>query len=299
MSALVYYIALPFIYLLSMLPFWVLYRVCDVLFIIVYHLLGYRKKVVVENLRNSFPEKSETEIQQIAKRFFQYFCDLILETIKTLTISPKTVKKRLEFAGTDLIRSYYEKDQSIILILGHLGNWELAGARFGVEPDIHRLYVIYHPLKNKYFDQLVYHMRTRLGNRLYEMKKTLRGMVGNRKERTATAFIADQTPSSDNAFWLTFLNQDTPIFMGTEKIARKFNYPVVYISVKRVKRGYYKIESELLYDNPKETDENEISIRHTKRLEEDIQAQPELWLWTHRRWKHKRQQYKHDQQPTD
>ncbi|NRB48961.1 MAG: lysophospholipid acyltransferase family protein [Saprospiraceae bacterium] len=298
MSALIYYIALPFIYLLSILPFWILYRISDIMFILVYHVIGYRRKVVLDNLRNSFPEKSETEIQQISKRFFQYFCDLILETIKTLTISPETVKKRLAFDDPALLTQYCEKKQSIILILGHWGNWELAGARFGVEPGIHQLYVIYHPLKNKYFDRLVYHMRTRLGNKLYAMKKTLRGMVGNRKEVTATAFIADQTPSPDNAFWLTFLNQDTPIFMGTEKIAQKFNYPVVYMSVRRVKRGYYEIESELLFDNPKETSEHEISIRHTARLEEDIRSQPELWLWTHRRWKHKRQQYKHDQQPT-
>ena len=296
MNALVYYIALPFIYLISILPFWLMYRLSDMAFVIVYYLLGYRKKVVLTNLRHSFPEKSEAEIQQIAKRFYQYFCDLILETVKTLTISPKAVKKRLTFEDTAVLKAYYQKQQSVILILGHWGNWELAGARFGVEPDLHQLFVIYHELKNKYFDQLVYHMRTRLGNQLYEMKKTLRGMVSNRKEVTATAFIADQTPSHENVFWLTFLHQDTPIFMGPEKIARKFNYPVIYISVRREKRGCYAIESELLFDNPKEANENEISIRHTRRLEKDIRSQPELWLWTHRRWKHKRQQQQHDRQ---
>lgn len=289
MSALVYYIALPFIYLLSILPFWLMYRLSDFAFVIVYYLLGYRKKIVLNNLRKSFPEKSEAEIQAIAKRFYQYFCDLILETIKTLTISRETVRKRLKFENTAALKEYYQKKQSVILILGHWGNWELAGARFGVEPGLHQLFVIYHQLKNKQFDQLVYHMRTRLGNKLYEMKKTLRGMVADRREVTATAFIADQTPSHENVFWHNFLHQDTPIFMGPEKIARKFNYPVFYISVRREKRGYYAIESELLFDNPKETEGNEISIRHTKRLEEDIQSQPEIWLWTHRRWKHKRQ----------
>ena len=293
MSTLIFYLALPFIYLISLLPFWLMYRLSDFFFVVLYYGLSYRKKVVLTNLRNSFPEKSEQEIQAIARRFYRYFCDLILETLKSLTISPQQVKKRLTFEGLEVLAQYYEKKQSVILILGHLGNWELAGARFAVEP-IHQLFVIYRPLKNKYFDRLVYHMRTRLGNKLYPMKGTFKGMVGNRKEVTATAFIADQTPSPDNAFWLNFLHQDTPVFLGTERIAQKFNYPIIYTSVKRPKRGHYRIGMELLFDNPKDTAEHEISITHTKRLEKDIKAQPEIWLWTHRRWKHKRQQQQHN-----
>ena len=239
MSTLIFYLALPFIYLISLLPFWLMYRLSDFFFVVLYYGLSYRKKVVLTNLRNSFPEKSEQEIQAIARRFYRYFCDLILETLKSLTISPQQVKKRLTFEGLEVLAQYYEKKQSVILILGHLGNWELAGARFAVEP-IHQLFVIYRPLKNKYFDRLVYHMRTRLGNKLYPMKGTFKGMVGNRKEVTATAFIADQTPSPDNAFWLNFLHQDTPVFLGTERIAQKFNYPIIYTSVKRPKRGHYR-----------------------------------------------------------
>ncbi len=294
MNGLIFYLTLPFIYLISLLPFWLMYRVSDLVFVVLYHGLSYRKEVVVTNLRNSFPEKSEEEIQAIAKRFFRYFCDLILEAIKTLTISPRQAKKHLTFKGLEVLEQYYEKKQSIILVLGHFGNWELTGARFAVEP-VHQLYIIYRPLKNKYFDQLAYHMRTRLGNRLYPMKETAKGMMDNSKDVTATAFIADQTPSPRNALWLDFLQQDTPVFLGTERLARKFNYPVVYMSSKRPKRGHYTIELELLFDNPMDTADNEITLTHTKRLEKDIKEQPEIWLWTHRRWKHKRPQPQNDQ----
>ncbi len=294
MSALIFYLALPFIYLISLLPFWLMYRVSDFLFVVLYYGLSYRKKVVLTNLRNSFPEKSEQEIQVIARRFYRYLCDLILETLKSLTISPRQVKKHLTFEGIEVLQHYHEKKQSVIVVLGHFGNWELAGARFAVEPIIHQLFIIYRPLKNKYFDRLFYHMRTRLGNKLYPMKEATRGMVNDRKDLTSTAFIADQTPSPDNALWLTFLNQDTPVFLGTERLARKLNYPIIYIAAKRPKRGHYCIEMELLFDQPKDTAENEITIAHTKRLEKDIIAQPEIWLWTHRRWKHKRQQQQND-----
>lgn len=294
MNGLIFYLILPFIYLISLLPFWLMYRVSDLVFVVLYHGLSYRKEVVVTNLRNSFPEKSEQEIQAIAKRFFRYFCDLILEAIKTLTISPRQAKKHLTFKGHEILEHYYEKKQSVILVLGHFGNWELTGARLAVEP-FHQLYIIYRPLKNKYFDQLAYHMRTRLGNRLYSMKETTKGMMDNSNDVTATAFIADQTPSPKKALWLDFLQQDTPVFLGTERLARKFNYPVIYMSSKRPKRGHYNIELELLFDNPVDTAENEITLAHTKRLEKDIKEQPEIWLWTHRRWKHKRPQPQNDQ----
>ena len=287
MTAVVYYLSLPFLYLVSLLPFWWLYRVSDFLFVVVYYIIGYRKKVVNTNLKNSFPEKTEEEINSIQRKFYAYFCDLIVESLKTLTISPKTLKKRISFANTDVFKKYYDQQQSIIIAMGHWGNWELAGARFAIEP-LHKLYVIYHPLHNKYFDQLVYKMRTRLGNGLYAMKDTLRGMIRNRKNVTATAFIADQTPSARDAFWMKFLNQDTPIFTGTGRIANKMKYPVVYVSVKRVQRGYYEIVLEDLVPKPEDMQPEQIVEMFTKKLEEDIRKMPEIWLWSHRRWKHKR-----------
>lgn len=288
MQAVSYYIALPFLYLISLLPFWVLYRVSDLFFVIIYYVLGYRKKVVLDNLRNSFPEKSEQELKKIAFDFYRYLCDLFLETFKTLTISKKQMLAhcKMNEETQKLFDSYHKQQRSIILVMGHFGNWEWAGNV--VDSSKHQLYVIYHQLSNKYFNQLVIKMRTRFGTKLIEMKSTLRDMVTNRKEVTATAFIADQTPFPESAYWTTFLNQDTPVFTGTEKIASKFNYPVIYISIKRIKRGYYEIFGELLFENPKETKEGEISEAHTRRLEKDIIAQPEIWLWSHRRWKHKR-----------
>ena len=288
MQALVYYIAFPFIYLISLLPFWMMYRVSDLIFILLYYLLGYRKKVVMENLRNSFPEKSEAELKKIAIDFYRYLCDLFFETIKTLTASRKRMLMhcKMNEETQKLFDSYYAQQKSVIIVMGHLGNWEWAGAVF--ENSRHQLYVIYHQLSNPYFNTLVIKMRTRLGTRLIEMKSTLREMVSKRKEVCATAFIADQTPFPENAYWTTFLNQDTPVFTGTEKIAQKFNYPVIYVSIKRHKRGQYEVFGELLFDQPKDTQEGEISEAHTRRLEHDIRQQPEVWLWSHRRWKHKR-----------
>ncbi len=148
--------------------------------------------------------------------------------------------------------------------------------------------MIYHPLSNPYFNGLVTRMRTRFGTRLIPMKNTFRDMVRMKEEVTATAFIADQSPSPENAYWTTFLNQETPVFRGTEVIARKLNYPVVFIHVKKTGRGYYELSAEMLCEDPSSTADGELSEMHTKKLESEIRKQPETWLWSHRRWKHQR-----------
>ncbi len=283
-----YYLALPFIYAISLLPFPLLYLLSDAVHFLLFRVVGYRKQVVMTNLRNSFPEKSEAEIKAIADRFFRWFCDLTLETLKTLTISPRAVRQRVSFEGTELLREYAEKGRSVILVLGHFGNWELAGARYSQEEGIPQLYVIYHPLHNPYFDRLIHHMRTRHGTKLYTMRETSKSMIRDRGLLTATAFIADQTPSPERAYWMTFLNQDTPVFLGTEALARKLGHPVIYISITRPRRGYYRMVVEPLVTDPTGTREGQITEIHTRRLERDIQDHPDLWLWTHRRWKHKR-----------
>lgn len=289
MSAVLYYIALPFLYLISLLPFPVLYLLSDFMYFILYRLLGYRKQVVLTNMRNSFPGKTENELNQLAKKYYHYLCDLTLETFKTLTISKKTMVKRCRFTD-EALQTFNELaagNQSIILVMGHLGNWEWAGNSFSLLCQ-HHLYVIYHPLSNKHFDGLMYRMRSRFGTGLIPMKDTFRQMLANRHELTATAFIADQSPPKDGAHWMTFLNQETPVFKGTELIARKINYPIVYGSIKRVKRGYYEVSVEVLIKEPKNTEEGFITATHTHRLEQDIIAQPETWIWSHRRWKHKK-----------
>lgn len=265
-----------------------MYVVSDTLYVILYYLIGYRVEVVRQNLTNAYPEKSTSDLRAIERKFYKYFCDLIFETIKTLTISPKVAQQRITFDNPTFFKNYSDQGKSVVLVMGHLGNWELAGSGFSQLP-YHQLFVIYHPLKNKYSDRLIYHMRIRLGNRLYAMKETFKAMVRDKNIVSATAFIADQTPSNpNNAYWTTFLNQDTPVFTGTAKISKKLQYPIVYVSVQRPQRGRYHIICETLTDEPHLLTEDQISELHTRRLEQDINQRPHLWLWTHRRWKHKR-----------
>lgn len=288
MGAIGYYLALPFLYGIALLPFPLLYLLSDVLRFVLFTVIGYRKEVVLTNLRKSFPHKSELEIQAIASRFYVWFCDLALETIKTLTIAPGIVRRRVSLEGAEILREFAARNQSIVIVLGHFGNWELAGARYSAEPGLPQLYVIYHPLQNKRFDSLMHRMRTRHGTKLYTMRETSKAMLRDRHLNTATAFIADQTPSPERAYWLTFLNQDTPVFQGTEALAKKLGYPVVYISITRPRRGHYSMRVEVLVANPATTSDGEITKVHTRRLEQDIENYPDLWLWTHRRWKHSR-----------
>jgi KDO2-lipid IV(A) lauroyltransferase len=286
MGALGYCIALPFLYAIAWLPFRALYLLSDVLFVLIYHVFGYRRKVVRTNLHNSFPEKTQAELRLIEYDFYRWFCDLVLETVKTLTITPAEVERHVAVEGTDVLRKYFDAGTSIILVMGHWGNWELGGARFSQLP-FHKLNVIYHPLQEKHFDALMVRMRTRLGNGLYPMKETVKCMLRDRSEVTATAFIADQTPSPQHAYWTTFLHQATPVFRGTETIARKLDRPVVYLGIDRPHRGQYVMRFEDLVPDPKDTAEGMISELHTQRLEQDIRRRPSIWLWTHRRWKHK------------
>jgi KDO2-lipid IV(A) lauroyltransferase len=289
LGALIYYIGIPFIYLLSLLPFPVLYFISWLVYGLLYHIIGYRKPVVMENLRNSFPQKSEQEIKKICKAYYRYLCDLFLETFKTLTISEATMLQHCSMSkeGQELFNKLAADGKSIVLVLGHFGNWEWAGNTFGLTCK-QQLYVIYHPIGNEHFDDLMFKMRTRFGAKLIAMKNTYKEMLNMKAEVNATAFIADQTPSSQNAYWTTFLNQDTPVYRGTETIAKKLDRPVVYISINKIKRGYYEMHAEMLCANPKEAAEGEISELHTRRLEKDIITHPETWLWSHRRWKHKR-----------
>jgi KDO2-lipid IV(A) lauroyltransferase len=293
MSAIIYYLTLPFLYLISYLPFKLLYLVSDLFYVLIYKVFAYRKKVVTENLKNSFPEKTTAEINQIRDGFYHYFCDLILETIKNLSISPAALKKHFSNDDLSAFERYYKEKQSVIVVLGHLGNWELCGSYFCQLP-IHQMYIIYHPLKNQHFDKLFNRMRTRLGGKIYPMKSAFRGMLKNRNEVTATAFVADQTPAPRSAHWMPFLNQDTAVFKGVEVISRKLDYPVIYISVIREKRGQYRLHSELLVEHPKELSENELTELHSRRLQQDIISYPETWLWSHRRWKHKRPEKDHE-----
>lgn len=245
--------------------------------------------MVFTNIKNAFPEKTKEEIIVIQKNFYRYLCDLFLETFKTLTISRKKMLEHcsLDPAAEALFKRYAKEKKNLIIVMGHKGNWEWAGNTFSICCQ-HQLYVIYHPLANKYFNGLICRMRERFGTRLIPMKDTYRDMIKNKMELNATAFIADQSPNPAKAHWMNFLNQDTPVFMGAEKIAQKIKYPIVFVSVKKLTRGYYTFMAEQLLAPPYPGIEGNITETHTRKLEADIIAQPETWLWTHKRWKHRR-----------
>lgn len=289
MQAVIYYISIPFIYLISVLPFPILYLVSDLFYLLMYHVIGYRRKVVMQNLRNSFPNKTEKELKLLEKKFYHYLCDLFLETFKTITISKKSMLKHCKFSpeAQKVFDDLASENRSSIIVMGHYGNWEWGGNAFTLNCK-QQLYVIYHPLANKYFNGLIVRMRKRFGTDLIAMRDTFKDMLSKKKELNTTAFIADQTPQPDKAYWTQFLNQDTPVFQGAEKISQKLNFPVVYVSIKRTGRGYYDLHAEMLFDDPSKTAENEILETFTRRLEKDIIEQPEIWIWSHRRWKFKR-----------
>lgn len=291
MQFLSFYLAYPFMYLIASLPFGALYKVSDFLYYVL-RLSGYRQKVILENLMNSFPDKSADEIEVLSKAYYRYLCDLTLETLKTLTMTEEEAKEHCVFHNTEWLDQYCKEKRSVILAMGHYGNWEWAGPSFTLNTKF-QLFVIYRPLSHPYFEKMMVGMRTKFGTKITAVSQTLRDMVANRSIVTATAFIADQTAPRDKAYWTTFLHQDTAVFTGQEKLAIKFDYPVVYINIKRVKRGHYEIFPELLFEHPKATVENEISEAFMKRLEKEIMVDPVIWLWSHRRWKHKRQAVGH------
>jgi len=288
MQALLFYLFLPVFYFISLLPYKLLYALSDMVYLVVYKLIGYRKNVVTANLKNAFPHKSNLQIQELAKQYYKYLCDLTLETFKTLTFTKEQALNAFSYDDEtiNLINSFAKNAQSTIFVIGHHGNWEWSGNPLGILFK-GQVYVIYHKLSNPYFNKLMCSMRTRFGVKLIEMNDTVKAMLKNRDHISATGFIADQTPQPQNAHWMWFLNQPTPVFRGTEVIAKKFNYPVIYFTIKRIKRGKYTCIGRLICAEPKNTPDGEITETHMRLLEQDILAQPEIWLWSHKRWKHK------------
>jgi len=266
------------------MPVWLAHGIVDFVFSLRKILGRYRNSVVLKNLRNSFPEIDEDEIQKIADNFYRHILDLIFETLKLLTISKGTIEQHVEFTGTEVLEKLNREKRSLILVMGHLGNWELCGLRVCTALKC-PLIGIYHPIANRYFDRMFRHMRERNGMQLVTMHDAARLMIKKKHQVTATGFIADQTPSYTDAYWMMFLNQATLVFKGLAKMAKRLNQPVVYVSVKKMIRGHYSVCTELLIDKPEEYSEDEITQIHMRRLEQDILNQPEIWLWSHKRWK--------------
>jgi KDO2-lipid IV(A) lauroyltransferase len=277
-------------WLISFLPFRALYFISDYfLYPLIYYLIGYRKKVVFQNLRNSFPEKDEKEIKQIANKFYHYFSDLLLETVKLLHISEKNYKKRIYFKNPEVLQDLYSKGYNIIAVTAHYGNWEWMSGVSDATP--YQNMSLYKPLSNKYFEKVMTGIRTRFGAHLVPMKETMRRMLTYKNQgiRVLSCFIADQSPmKSQIQYWTKFLNQDTPIYLGVEKLAKTFHQAVVFLKILRTKRGYYTIEIVKLFEDVTNVPEHEITEAHVRELEALISQQPEYWLWSHRRWKHKK-----------
>lgn len=285
MGRLLYYLVIK---PLSLLPLPILYFLSDFIFFLIYYVVGYRKSVVNKNLINSFPDKNPEEIEAIRKEFFIHLCDLIVENIKVFSMSLEEIKKRFKIVNTDLLEKYYSQNQSIILVGGHYNNYEIAAISFDIYSP-HQAIGIYSPLSDKFFDKIFAQSRTRFGVEIITKGLVPRSFILNKNKLTMTIFGADQSPTySKKVHWMNFLNQETAVHIGAEIFAVKYNYPVVFIKINKIKRGYYEGEYELLEENPAQTKKGEITELHTKYLEKMIMEKPQYWLWSHKRWKRKK-----------
>jgi Kdo2-lipid IVA lauroyltransferase/acyltransferase len=281
------YVGLFFLYLLSLLPFWLLYLISDLLFVIIYHLIRYRRDVVWENLQNAFPEKNASERLAIQRKFYRYLADLIVETIKLFSITEDGISRHIKGLNTELVIDAMAEGKSIIGAVGHYGNWEIAALELSLLIE-QRKVIVYKPLSNEVFDQEFKKMRSRFGATLVPMRNAVRAIVSYRREPTFSVLVSDQTPvREDSRYFVNFLNQPTAVFMGIEKLAKMMNSPVVFCDIRRVRRGYYEYRFVQLFDNPKDTAEYEITKAHMAYLEQMIREEPAYWLWSHRRWKFK------------
>ncbi|MEJ8756168.1 lysophospholipid acyltransferase family protein [Pontibacter sp. H259] len=285
----IYY--LPFGVLLkgmSLLPLPVLYLLADALYFLVYYVVGYRKKVVLSNLRNSFPEKPEAEIQSIAKAFYRQFADIVVEILKLRSMNSAEMERRICFANQEVLDNFVKSGTPVITMGSHSCNWEWVLSAGAVQFDF-PAEGVYKPLNNPFFEDFMLRTRSRLGARLIKMKDTLRDFAANRNVSRVIAMLSDQTPlKSEITFWTTFLNQDTPFYEGAEKLAKKFKYPVLFLDIKRTKRGHYTLTFEVISDGTSDT--VPITELFAQKLEAAIRRAPANYLWTHKRWKHKRPQ---------
>ncbi len=275
--------------LFSRLPLWMLYRISDLLFLLVYFVVRYRRKVVRENLSRSFPDRSKQERRLIELRFYRFFCDYAVETIKLLTISEAEMRRRMKVFGCEEMDAELDRQPFCFLMLGHYGNWEwLSTIALWSKHNCGQLYT---PLHNATFDRVFYDMRSRFGTENISKYNALRRILSLRSEGIPShiGFITDQSPRPNSIHdWMTFLHQDTPIFTGAERIGKKVGAAAYFIRVTRPRRGYYECHLERLTSDMREFADYELTELCMRRLEAEINEVPHLWLWTHRRWKHQR-----------
>ena len=272
-----------------MLPFRLLYIFSDFVYLIVYYVIGYRKKTVRENLALALPHLSATERLDIEKKSFQHLCDMFLEMIKTMTISKKEINKRFVFPNLEVYQKLEEQNKSIAMMLAHYASYEWVISmnyyvKFGA-------FAIYKKIANPYFDKLVRDIRSRFKASLITTKETVPFIIRNKNNKLLSiyGFASDQSPKVSSAFhWQKFMGIEVPVHTGAEMLSKKYDMNVIFLKVKKVKRGYYEASFEILSENAKEVPNYEITDKFLKLVEQQIYEAPEYYLWTHKRWKHKR-----------
>ena len=278
-----------FLKLLSSIPFRVLYALSDGLYYLLYYGVGYRRKVVRRNLTECFPEKKLPEIKRIEKQFYRFFVDMVFESAKMTTISAEEIARRMKFINAEGVNTRLREGHSQTIYLGHYGNWEwVASMPLCLEKSMTGAQ-IYHKLRNEHMDRLLLRNRERMGSRCVEMRKTARYIndLVSRQVLSVTGYIADQSPKkSESRHFLPFLNHWTPVLTGTEKLTKHYGFDAWYLDVRRVKRGYYEAEFVRMHDQPQSLPDFELTALYFQHLEQTIRRQPELYLWTHNRFKH-------------
>ena len=282
------------LHIIALLPLGVLYVISDCIFVILFHIVRYRRKVVGNNLRESFPEKSDAELSKIECRFYHFLCDYFVETVKLLHISDDEMRRRMEFHDVDLVDRCVDEGRSVILYCAHYCNWEWLPSIamwFKCNTGDRQVIIsqVYRPLKNEWFDHFFLNLRSRYSV-IFTKKSVFRDLFRLKRDGkyAITGFLSDQHPSLNDTGYITrFLNHDTAMISGTETIARKLDFAVAYFDVERVRRGYYRCTIRPIALEPNAVEPNVITERYTRILEASIHRQPEFWLWTHKRWKHK------------
>jgi len=284
-----YHLLSFFLKLLSYIPFGVLYFLSDGLYCLLYYVIRYRRRVVRKNLTESFPEKSERDILQLEKKFYHFFTDQVLESCKMASISPEEIKRRMTFKNMEKVNAVLREGKSIALYMGHYGNWEWVSS-FPLWLEENALAVqIYHKLSNENMDRLILHNRGRMGAISVEMRKTARYIteMAMKNKVGIVGFIADQSPKKkESRHFLHFLNHEAPVLTGTEKMIKHYGFEAWFLDMKRVKRGYYEAELIQINDNPQAVPDFELTAVYFRMLEQMIRNCPELYLWTHNRFKH-------------
>lgn len=275
----------------SIQPYWLLYLKSDLCYLLVYHVARYRRKVVRENLLRSFPEKDVDEIKTIEKRFYRNLCDLFVEAPKMMCVGSNGYSKRVTYANPEVLEPLFEQQKSIFYAIPHSGNWEWFGKMIPSFAPHHNV-AVYKKVKSPVFDELMLYMRTKgISVEPVEADSAFKHLVKQRKRWNAVLMMADQSPHGlDSDYWTEFLNQDTCWFTGMERMAKALDYAIVFVAMQRQGRGHYEVSYELITDNPKAMGEGQIMEKYVSCVERFIQANPDNWLWSHRRWKHQRNQ---------